>query len=306
MPYSVPWITKRCRCSPPQPNTVCTTACRPASVVSPGTSNRRQISGLIPATMIRSRYTTAGSPTAGSERAVTRRTWPSRDPGPLPRCRCRCGRRRAQVLVEGLAADPELPGQAGLGLPGRGACPEVRGPLAAQGSLAALVDTAVLGQRDALPLSLTDQCPFELGERSHDRQQQGGHRGVLAGEDELLFGELHGHAPSGQLPHDPPEVLKVAGQAVHRVHDDGVALADEAEHRRELRTSDVFARRGVGEVAAPHDPVQLPANVLVEAADPDVGDSLPAHCRPDVSGWTLDSAGRVSNKQDVDPIVTHP
>src|SRR5664280_365203 len=242
MPYSVPWMTKRCRCSPPQPNTVCTTACSSASVVWPGTSNRRQISGLIPATMIRSRYTTAGSPTAGSERAVTpanvaiTRSWPATAVS-VP-----VWRRRAQVPVEGLAAYPELPGQAGLGLPGRGACPEVRGPLAAQGSLAALVDTAVLGQRDALALSLTDQCPFELGERSHDRQQQGGHRGVLAGEDELLFGELPGHAPSGQLPNDPPEVLEVAGQAVHRVHDDGVALADEAEHRRSGDISDTDVR----------------------------------------------------------------
>ena len=48
MPYSVPWITNRCRCLPLQPNTVRRMVCSSAIVAVVGTSRRRQISGLIP------------------------------------------------------------------------------------------------------------------------------------------------------------------------------------------------------------------------------------------------------------------
>ena len=55
MPYSVPPMTNRCRCSPLQPKVACTMACSPAAVVLAATSSRRQISGLIPAITTRSR-----------------------------------------------------------------------------------------------------------------------------------------------------------------------------------------------------------------------------------------------------------
>src|SRR5664280_1066428 len=57
MPYSAPWMTNRCRCSPPQPNAVCTMVCRSATVLSPETSSRRQISGLTACSTARNRYT---------------------------------------------------------------------------------------------------------------------------------------------------------------------------------------------------------------------------------------------------------
>src|SRR5664280_3148554 len=57
MPYSRPWTTNRCRCVPVQPKAICSTACRPAIVVSAGISSRRQISGLTPRTTTRSWYT---------------------------------------------------------------------------------------------------------------------------------------------------------------------------------------------------------------------------------------------------------
>src|SRR5664279_549642 len=56
MPYSRPWTTNRCRCVPVQPNAICNTACRPAIVVSAGSSSRRQISGLTACTTTRSLY----------------------------------------------------------------------------------------------------------------------------------------------------------------------------------------------------------------------------------------------------------
>lgn len=83
------------------------------------------------------------------------------------------------------------------------------------------------------------------------------------------------------------EVVEVAGEAVHGVHDDGVALVDEAEHGHQLRPVGVFAGRGVGERAVHGDAVELPVDVLVETADAGVadplsGDRVPPHT--EVSG----------------------
>ena len=44
------------------------------------------------------------------------------------------------------------------------------------------------------------------------------------GEGELFFDELHAHPAFGELAHDPAQVVE--GEAVHGVHDDGVAVAD--------------------------------------------------------------------------------
>ncbi len=57
MPYSRPWTTNPCRCVPVEPNAICDTACKPAIVVTAGSSSRRQISGLTPCTTTRSWYT---------------------------------------------------------------------------------------------------------------------------------------------------------------------------------------------------------------------------------------------------------
>jgi hypothetical protein len=59
---------------------------------------------------------------------------------------------------------------------------------------AAGVGAALFGRGDAFALAFQDQGAFKLGEGAHDRQQQGGHRGVLAGEEEVLLDELHPHA----------------------------------------------------------------------------------------------------------------
>jgi len=91
---------------------------------------------------------------------------------------------------------------------------------------AAGVDAALLGRGDALALAFEDQGALELGEGAHDRQQQGGHRRVLAGEGEALLDELDPHALAGQGPYESAQVVEVAGEAVHRMHDHGVAGAD--------------------------------------------------------------------------------
>lgn len=93
---------------------------------------------------------------------------------------------------------------------------------------------------------------------AHHRQQQGGHGGVVAGEGELFFHELDRDAAGGEASDGGAEVVKVAGEAVHRVHQHGVAVADEREHRRQLRTVQVLALHVVGE-----DPVNIDSELVV-------------------------------------------
>jgi hypothetical protein len=58
------------------------------------------------------------------------------------------------------------------------------------------------------------------------------------------------------------------------VHDHRVAVTDEVEHGPELRALHVFAGRTVGEGPVYGDAVQLPVDILVQAADPYVADPL--------------------------------
>jgi len=86
--------------------------------------------------------------------------------------------------------------------------------------------------------------------------------------------ELHAHAAGGQDTDDRAQVVEVAGQPVHRVHDEGVAVADEPEQRFQLRPLCVLAGDAVGEGLVECDAVELPAEVLVQAADPGVAGPL--------------------------------
>jgi hypothetical protein len=92
-------------------------------------------------------------------------------------------------------------------------------------------------------LPLSDQRPFELGERAHHRQQQLRHRVVLAGETQLLLDELHPHPAPGQVADDAPKVHEISCQPIKRMHGDRVTGPREAQHLRELRTVDVLARQ---------------------------------------------------------------
>ncbi|GHF58282.1 hypothetical protein GCM10017781_38190 [Deinococcus metalli] len=58
------------------------------------------------------------------------------------------------------------------------------------------------------------------------------------------------------------------------MHDDGVALADEAQERVELGTPGVLARRLVAEDARQSLAVELAIRILVGAADADVADAV--------------------------------
>jgi len=129
-------------------------------------------------------------------------------------------------------------------------------------------------------LTFSDQRPLKLGECAHDRKQECGHRGVVTGEGELFLYELDLDTAGGEAAHSGAQVVEVAGQPVHRVHHHGVTLADELQHRRQLRPVQVLARHVVGEGAVDLDAVQLPVGVLLQGADPGVADPLTVDDRP--------------------------
>src|SRR3954468_12928857 len=57
----------------------------------------------------------------------------------------------------------------------------------------------------------------------------------------------------------------------------GVAPARKAQHEFQLRAFGVFARGFIGEGLIKRDPVQLPLDLLVKRADPDVANTLSRH-----------------------------
>lgn len=77
---------------------------------------------------------------------------------------------------------------------------------------------------------MEDQGALELDKGPHDRQQQRCHRRVLPGEHQAFLDEFDPHSLAGQRPHQAPEILKIAREPVHRVHQYDVALAHERQH----------------------------------------------------------------------------
>jgi hypothetical protein len=90
-------------------------------------------------------------------------------------------------------------------------------------------------------LALPDQRPLELSEPAHHREQESGHRAVVTGKRERLLGELKLHAPPGEFTDQTAEVIEVAGESIHRVHDHGVALAHVSDHGIEFGSGGALA-----------------------------------------------------------------
>ena len=72
------------------------------------------------------------------------------------------------------------------------------------------------------------------------------------------------------------QIVEVAGEAVHRMHQDGVAVPDEADHRVQLGPVLVLPGEPVGEQPVQMNAIQLPTGVLVQGADPGVTHALTA------------------------------
>ncbi len=180
----------------------------------------------------------------------------------------------AQVLVQRFSADAKFTGQLCLLLAGFDALQKFSRAVGRKRFFAAPVSSAQFGERNTFFLSLTDQRPLEFGERTHNRQHQVRHRRILTGEGQAFFDELDAHTSPGQLLHKVAQVIEVAGQAIHAVHHHRISFAHEGQQRVKFWALGVLARCLVGEYLSDFDLFQLPLRVLVEAADPDVADTL--------------------------------
>jgi hypothetical protein len=92
--------------------------------------------------------------------------------------------RVAQVLVDGLPADPVAPGQDGFRDTAAGALGRLSRPFGCEGLFPSFVGAALLGQGDAFSPAFPDEGAFEFGEGTHDGEHEVGHGGVLPSEDQ--------------------------------------------------------------------------------------------------------------------------
>jgi hypothetical protein len=76
--------------------------------------------------------------------------------------------------------------------------------------------------------------------------------------------ELNGHSFLGEQLDRVPEVIEVAGQSVHAVDDDRVAIAGERQQFLELGTIGVLAGYLVRERLVNLNPFKLPIRILAE------------------------------------------
>lgn len=93
---------------------------------------------------------------------------------------------------------------------------------------------------------------------------------LLAGEDEMLFEELHPYPSPGEALDQCAQIVQVPGQAVHAVHNDCVPVTDEPQQLGQLRPRGVPAGGLVGEHAVQGLALQLASLILVHRADPHV------------------------------------
>src|SRR3546814_2574347 len=78
----------------------------------------------------------------------------------------------------------------------------------------------------------SDQGALEFGERTHDREHQVGHRGILAREGQAFLNELDPDASFGEGLNQFAQIVEITRQSIHAVDHDGVTLAGEGEQDR--------------------------------------------------------------------------
>ncbi len=151
------------------------------------------------------------------------------------------------------------------------------------------VDASPLGKLDAFKLALTDECPLELCEGPHHGQQQLRHRRIVAGERQVLVIEVDANSSGRQFLDNATEIIEVASEPIHAVHDDDITFTNEGEHRFKLGTLGVLTGRSIDEHTIERQSVELTIGVLVNAADSDVSDPLPWHVECSAERVTLGS-----------------
>lgn len=126
-------------------------------------------------------------------------------------------------------------------------------------------------------MALADHGPLKFRNSAEQSEQQVIHRAVVAREGPVLFHEAHGDGLDRERLDDPAQVVHVARQPIHAVHDQRVTIAQVVEHERHLRSAGVLSATGVCEYLVESDAVELALHVLLRARYPDVADLLAFH-----------------------------
>ena len=117
----------------------------------------------------------------------------------------------AEVLVDRFPADPKITGKEGLWNTAAGALNEFGRPFRGERLFPSFVGAALLGQRDPFPLAFPNEGAFEFSKGSHNAEHEVCQGGVLAGEDQALFNELHPHTFAREVLDQGTQVIKVPG-----------------------------------------------------------------------------------------------
>jgi hypothetical protein len=107
------------------------------------------------------------------------------------------------------------------------------------------VHAKLLRQGNTLALTFPNQRPLKLSKRPHNVQEQVRHRVVIARERELLFHELNPDLLRGKPAHDQAKVIQVAGQPVHGMSENSIAVSDELDHLLQLGPVLILPRRPI-------------------------------------------------------------
>ncbi len=130
----------------------------------------------------------------------------------------------AEILVEGFATDPQVTGDDGLSLAVINTAVQLGDHFVGEGTFPPAISTALSGDRNAFALPLPDQGALEFGERTHDREHQVGHRGILAREGQAFLHELDPDASFGEGLNQFAQIVEITRQSIHAVDHDGVTV----------------------------------------------------------------------------------
>ena len=90
----------------------------------------------------------------------------------------------------------------------------------------------------------------------------------------MFFNKLYFNPTAGEVFDYFSKIVKISGESVHTMDDNGVSFSDEFEHGFELGAIRVSSTDLVLESPMKFFSIELPACLLVNGADSDVSDSL--------------------------------
>ena len=85
----------------------------------------------------------------------------------------------------------------------------------------------------------------------------------------MLLDKLNPDSPLGQFLYQTTQIIQIAGQTIHAVHNNSITLSNERKQRLKFRPLGIFTGCLIGE-----NLIKLSLRILVEAADTDIPYSL--------------------------------